>query len=568
MKISLILLMILALSGMTRTFAGMPLADMSLKTQEEDQTKIQAAQTECENLKTYAPLTNLTIHCLSNAFYFESDAKSKSDFTTGNIRLSNFNVLHPGTSKTMFKDYKLAARMLNHFDLVSGNELLGLVGTDATFNRNLVKLMTDGPQLLKKYQAELKTASATRAAELNKKIKKLNNDLAIAPELYRVPGYIKVLKELRALDASWSLVLSPRGDSTLLGSVEEFVGFFYRKSRVNLATSTYCSKNNKSIRNEACLITMRDEFAVKNTATFFSRRPMIAKFAAGNFKFSYITSHVVFNAFGDEARMNEMLSVAFGTTAFEEIGAGINSVNYARWVEMMLISRWMGGFKKKYPQEKLIYGGDTNLTSDLDVWNTVLKKYTADAVLGNAEKTTLTTRRFNSKNEETMGLANDYDHFIFKPSDFSECKPAKAFNFFTNSIGNLFKTQYLIRDEANLLPEKSHYVSKNQKNIPNNNGEEEETEPGTDTDIDLDYRLTRQNEKKMNGLLDEYRASLSSDYLIKSGELIFDEQKIEEKVEAYKVRVFIKQLTNLNYYKVYQEVLSDHLPVYMECSAN
>lgn len=565
MRISVILFVVFAMLGTSRSFANLPLADMSLKTAEEDQTKIEAAQIECENLKVYAPLTNLSIQCFDNAFYFESNANSKSDVTTGTLRISNFNLLHPGTSKTMFKDYVLMAKMINHFDLVSGNELLGLVGTDATFNKSLMKFMNEGPALLQKYQAELKTASATRAAELNKKIKKLKNDMAIAPGLYRVPGYVKVLKELRALDASWSLVISPRGDSTLLGSVEEFVGFFYRKSRVNLATSSYCSKYNKSTRNEACLITMRDEFSVKNSATYFSRRPMIAKFSAGNLKFSYVTSHVVFNAFGDEDRMNEMLQAAFGTTEMDEIGNGINEVNYARWVEMMLISRWMGSFKKKYPQEKLLYGGDTNLVSDLDIWPVVLKKFSSDAVLGNSEKTTLTTRRFNSKNEETMGLANDYDHFIFKPSDFSQCKPAKSYNFFANTIGNALRTKYLIRDEANLLPEKSHYVSKFQKGVVVNN-DEDETDPGSDVDVELDYRLTKQNEKKMNALLNEYRASISSDFQVKNNELVIDEQKIEEKVEAYKVRVFIKQLTNLNFYKVYQEVLSDHLPISMDCS--
>ena len=556
---------ILLTGGLSSSFAGMPLAEMSQKTLEEDEAKIQLAQLECENLKIYAPIPNTTINCLGNAFYFESDAKSKSSVTTGNIKLSNFNMLHPGTSKTMFKDYKLIAKIINQFDVVSGNELLGLVGSDATFNKNLVKLMKDGPDLIVKYQQELKTASASRATELNKKIKKLKSDLAIAPTLYRVPGYIKALRELRSMDASWSLVISPRGDSTLLGSVEEFVGFFYRKSRVSLESNNYCLKNNKSTRNDACLITMRDDFAIKNSATLFSRRPMIAKFTAGNFKFSYLTSHVVFNAFGDEARMHDMLNTAFGTVVFEDIGTGINEVNYARWTEMMLIARWMNGFKKKYPTEKLIYGGDTNLTSDLDVWEKVLKKYAPDAVLGNNEKTTLTTRRFNNKNEETMGLANDYDHFVFKSSDFESCKPAKSFNFLTNAIGTSLKNQYLIRDEANLLEEKSHYVSKNQKQLTNS--EDEETDPGSDTDIELDYKLTRQNEKKMNDLLDEYRSSLSNDYLIKNNELVIDELKINEKVEAFKVRVFIKQLTNLSFYKVYQEVLSDHLPVYMECSA-
>lgn len=568
MKTFLMLFLFLAFSISQRVCASVPLAEMSLKTIEEDQQKIAIAKSECEILKDYYAVANLTIQCLDNAFYFEANTLPKAVQTTGTVRIANYNFLHPGTSKTMFKDYNLVARMLNHFDLISANELLGLVGGDVAFNKNLIKFVTTGPALLQKFQTELKNATGVRAKELNLKIKKLKNDLALAPKLYRVPGYVKVLNELRALDASWSLVISSRGDSALLGSVEEYVGFFYRKSRVDLTANTYCSKNQNSLRNEACLITMRDEFSQKNSATFFSRRPMIAKFISGNMKFNYITSHVVFNSFGDEERMNELLSATFGTNVFEEIGSGINEVNYARWIEVQLMAKWMGNFKKRYPQEKLLYGGDTNLVGSLGLWQKVLNGYAIDAILANTDKTTLTTRRYNNKNEETLGLANDYDHFIYKSADFTQCKVAKAYNFLTNATGTLLKNKYMIRDEANLLIEKSYYLSKNFKGAIEPSADDDGSDTDTETDIELDYRLTKQNEKKMNALLDDYRASLATDYQFKNNELFLDEDKIEEKVEAYKVRVFIKQLTNLNFYKVYQEIISDHLPISMDCTLN
>lgn len=569
LKIFTVLSVLVGLIVVKSSFANMPLADFSLKSAEEDREKIALAMNECQNVKTYAPMNNLIIHCHDSAFIFESELKSKSSFNASNVRISQFNFLHPGTSKTMFKDYKLVAKMLNHFDLVSSSELLGLVGVDLSFNRSLMKFLNDGPVLLQKYQKELSQATSSRAVELNKKIKKLKEDLAIAPKLYRVPGYLKVLKELRSLDASWSLVISPRGDSLLLGSVEEYSGFFYRKSKVDLANNPYCARSFQAAKAKACLATMRDEYALADSAIFFSRRPFIASFQSGSFKFSYLTSHVVFNAFGDEERQSEMLNAAFGTDVYENIGLNIGDINYARWVEMMLTARWMNNFKKRHPKEKLIYGGDTNLNAQLDVWQKVLQAYhSTEAVLGNSEKTTLSTRKFNSKNEETLGLANDYDHFIFKSSEFNNCKPAKAYNFLTNSIGTAIRSQYLIRDEGNLTKEKSHYASKLLKIIETSEEGEEVDEPGADVDIELDYRLTKQNEKKMNSLLDDYRAVLSSDFLIKNNELVLDQQKIEEKIETYKVRVFIKQLTNLNFYKVYQELISDHLPIYMDCSAN
>ncbi len=567
MKNTVTFFILLVLCFFRSVNAELPLAEMSLKTAQEDSSKIAESIIECESIKSKKILPNVTIHCLSNAFYFESNSVSKSDSASGTVRISNYNFLHPGTSKTMFKDYAIVSKMLNHFDLVSANELLGLVGSDVSFNRNLMKFIDEGPSLLVKYQEELKKASSSRAQEINQKIKKLKSDIALAPKLYRIPGYIKILKELRSLDASWSLVISPRGDSTLLGSVEEYSGFFYRKSRINLSSNNYCVSSNKSTRNEACLITMRDEFSLKNSATFFSRRPMIAKFVVGNLKFSYLTSHVVFNSFEDEERMDQMLLAAFETKNLKNIGNGINEINYARWVEVSLIAKWMANFKRKYPQEKLIYGGDTNLISSLDVWGQVLRKYSADAALGNSDKTTLTTRRYNNKNEETHGLANDYDHFIFKPSEFSQCKVAPAYNFMKNSVGTALKNRYMIRDEANLLVEKSLYTPKIQKGSKEDSSVDGDIDQEPDdSDIELDYRLSAQNEKKMKALLEEYQEVLKTEYQIKNNELIIDDQKLQEKLEAYKIRVFIKQLTNLNFYKVYQEIISDHLPISMECS--
>lgn len=550
-------------------WAGIPLAELSQKTIQEDRDKIAIAKIECENLKIFGNLAHTTYTCGEDYFHYESNTKQKpSTQAVGNVKISNFNILHPGTSKTLFKDYKIVAKIVNRFDILSANELLATVGSDASFNRTLMKFLNDGPLLIEKYQKEMNSAKTPRQTELKAKIKKLKEDLALAPSLYKVPGYYKLLKELRSLDASWSLVLSPRGDSLLLGSVEEYVGFFYRKSRVNLADNPYCTQKKSGSISSACLITMRGDFGLGDIGATFSRRPMVASFTTGTMKFTYLSSHLVFNAYGDEERMKELLQTAFGAESFEEIGAGINEENYARWVEMALIAKWMNGFKKKFPQEKLLFGGDTNLDPSLALWDKVLKSYHAtDAALGNTEKTTISPRRFNSKKEETLGLANSYDHFLFKKSDFNNCKEAKSFNFMGNEIAQQIKDKYFVRDDLNLIQEQSQYHSELLNNQPAD-GSDEETEPVDTGDIQLDYKLTRQNEKKMNILLDSYQTDLEKDFLIRNNELIIDEAKNAEKLEAYKVRVFMKQLTNLNFYKVYQEVISDHLPIYMDCSVN
>lgn len=549
--------------------AGIPLAELSQKSLQEDRDKIALAKVECENLKVFGNMANTTYTCGDDYFHFESNTKQKpSTQAVGTVKISNFNILHPGTSKTLFKDYKFVAKIVNRFDILSANELLATVGSDASFNRSLAKFLNDGPLLIEKYQKEMASAKTPRQAELKAKIKKLKEDLALAPSLYKVPGYYKLLKELRALDASWSLVLSPRGDSLLLGSVEEYVGFYYRKSRVNLKDNPYCAQKKSGTQSSACLITMRGDFGLGDVGATFSRRPMVVSFTTGSMNFTYLSSHLVFNAYGDEQRMSDLLQTAFGTDVFEEIGLGINEENYARWVEMTLISKWMNGFKKKFPQEKLLFGGDTNLDPNLGLWDKVLKNYHAiDAVIGNTEKTTISPRRFNSKKEETLGLANSYDHFLYKKSDFPNCKEPKSFNFMNNEIAQQIKDKYFVRDDLNLIQEQSQYHSALLNNPPAD-GAEEDTDPVDTGDIQLDYKLTRQNEKKMNLLLDSYQAELEKDFLIRNSELVIDQAKNAEKLEAYKVRVFMKQLTNLNFYKVYQEVISDHLPIYMDCTVN
>lgn len=563
-----ILIFFLVIFGQS-IWAGIPLAELSQKTLQEDRDKIAIAKIECENLKIFGSLAHTNYSCGDDYFHFESITKQKpATQAVGTVKISNFNILHPGTSKTLFKDYKLVAKIVNRFDIISANELLATVGSDAAFNRSLMKFLNDGPLLIEKYQKEIASAKTPRQTELKAKIKKLKDDLALAPSLFKLPGYYRLLKELRALDASWSLVLSPRGDSLLLGSVEEYVGFYYRKSRVNLADNSYCSQKKNGTKSSACLITMRGDFGLGDVGSSFSRRPMVASFTTGSMTFSYLSSHLVFNAYGDEQRMKELLQVAFGTDILEDIGPGINLENYARWVEMSLIAKWMNGFKKKFPQEKLLFGGDTNLDPNLGLWDNVLKKYhPTDAVLGNTEKTTISPRRFNSKKEETLGLANSYDHFLYKKSDFANCKEPKSFNFLANEISQLVKDKYFVRDDLNLIQEQSQYHSELLNNPPVD-GADEETDPVDTGDIQLDYKLTRQNEKKMNLQLEAFQTELLKEYLIRNNELVIDEAKNAEKLEAFKVRVFMKQLTNLYFYKVYQEVISDHLPAYMDCTVN
>ncbi len=557
-EMRLMAIIIVAFSGaIFSTLADSNLISFSLKTEEEDTQKIVAAKKDCENLKKFQSLDGLAIRCDDHYFLFDSNAKNNGVKATG-IKIATFNFLHPGTSKTLFKDYEIVARIVNRFDVVAAQELLAISGADLAYNKSLVKFIDEGPALLAIYQKALAGASSSQIPEIKEKIKKLKTDLLIAPALYKIPGYYKILKALRALDPSWSLMISPKGDSLLLGSVEEYVGFFFRKSRVSQISNSYCALDAKNTRPLGCVVKMRQDFKLPDVSTYFSRRPMIASFKAGNFKFSFLSSHVVFNAYEDETRRDKMLQYTFGDKDLMKLGEGINEVNYARWVEISLITKWMDHYKKKFASDSLIFAGDTNLDFSNPFWATVKAAYGGDLKIEVEDKTTLSPRRFNTKEEETNGVASSYDHFIFENKDFSNCKTGKAFNYMDGETGQMVVDRYFVRDIKNLFDsgksKRDHF-------------DDDEENEDTGADIPLDYKLTKQNEKKMNKLLADYEALLRTELMVKNNVLAsLDEAKIKDMLNAYKTRVFIKQLTNLFFYKVFQETVSDHLPAYKECA--
>ena len=94
------------------------------------------------------------------------------------------------------------------------------------------------------------------------------------------------------------------------------------------------------------------------------------------------------------------------------------------------------------------------------------------------------------------------------------------------------------------------------------------TDGETDGDVKLDYPLTKAGEDKMNNFADAFKNYLLSQKTIKNGEIVPDDFQIEERIDGLKSRIFLKQLTNLYFYRVYSEILSDHMPAYMTCKLN
>ncbi len=552
---------------------GVPSLIQSLKSEDEDRRRIQEAQGECLYFKNKLSHKKFQVQCGQSYFHYQSLVNSQAHAFQGTLKIAEFNFFHPGSLKTQFKDYRITAQIANRFDVIAATELLPLMGTDLSFNQSLYKfLAVDGPKLMAKLQSDLiKRNADTNAIKL--RMQKLKMDLEAAPMVFKLPGYLKILMELKKLDASWSLVLSPRGDSFYQGSVEEYVGFYYRASKVTLNSNAYCHQFVQA-QSEACLVSFRDQFSNPQWTRLFSRRPMIASFKSGNFQFHYMTSHVAFNSPSDEIFQNWSIKLILGhdfNGDYDQIGMGVNSVNYARFLEMMAIARFMNGFQRFFPNEKILYGGDTNLDFKLNLWNAIRNELGAESsvVLSGDQKSTLTERRFGSKKEETLGVANSYDHFFYSKNQFQNCGRTQVFNFLNNDISTSIKTKYFIRDDHNLIPETTQYVLSDSSvknpivDVADDSDENEEPEEKV---LILNYKLTNQNKVKMDKILGLYDQHLKSEIHFKNNQLYQKTESQFERLESFKVRLLLKQLSDQYFYKVYKELVSDHLPISMECS--
>jgi hypothetical protein len=502
------------------------------KSVQDDAEKIASIVDQCKKLKSYIIKNKYPVTCDPQYLLYGVSGKSVASKVKPNIKIANYNLLHPGTSKTLFKDYALVAKVINTFDLVSAEEVLSMIGHDADVNADIDEYLS----------------TKSDNSDLTQEVR----------SLYRLPGYLKILEELKKLDSSWSLLLSPRGDSALVGSVEEHVGFFFRSSLVSLKSNPYCEDNLKvksSLETFGCLV----NFGIKNK--YVSRRPFMATFQAATFKFTIVASHVVFNFSGDEEQMNALIKDVFGVDGLENVGGGVNSVNFARFAEVKLTLEFIKKYSLKYSDNKIIFSSDTNLNPDIEYWNTLMSLNNGLKLLIN-EPTTLSPQRFNKNNEETFGVANSYDHFVLNKKFFNNCDDGKVYNYLQSPVGKFIEDNYLIRKAVPFNKVSNYELSKDEyKDLFDGEPPPEESEP-----TKLDYPLTKAAETKIKTFSLNFENFLKSQKTVKNDQIVVDSFQIPERIDGLKNRLFLKQLTNSFFYRVYQELLSDHLPAYITCT--
>lgn len=474
------------------------------KSPSADKAAIRKSVEQCRLIKKYVVKSSYKVDCYNNYHHYNSSRyktsyKKTSVRKKGTVKIASYNMLHPGSQRSMFKDLKLMAKVMNNWDIVVGLELLPIAGRDLENNNRVLKA--------------LKTSKS-------KKIE----------ALFRGPGYLNILNELRKLDKSWALILSPRGDAAKKGQVEEHVGFFYRATRAKPILNEHCQEYKKKGDGTAlaCFPNFRKAFMGRETTNVFSRRPFIASFESGSFDFTLVGSHVIFGSPTSKTDMRRILQPSFGVSTYSGLGTGMSSVTYARFAETAVTLEMMDNLRHYYSEQDVILAADFNLSHTNKFWGEVLSLFKGGR-LYQKQATTVTHQR------NSDGLSSSYDHFIIDPSETDECKTSSGkmrvtrFNTYKGTVGSYITKNYIIRKSGSMTQ-------------------------------------TSAGKAKRKKRLDEFKKYLKSIYTFKNGKIQWDDYQFDERVKAYDTRLFASQLKSSTYHKVQQELLSDHMPITLSCS--
>jgi hypothetical protein len=517
------------------------------KTAEDDQAKIVEYNQACQTIDALLVRKQFKVECYSN--YQHYGPTTKTSRSNGSLRIAGYNLLHPGTSKALFKDYSLIAKIMNKYDVVSGLEILGTVGHDEANNQAVLTLLRSSPKMVTDLKAlKAKTPDASKLKDIDAKLAKLMADTQTAYSLYRAPGYFKALMALKKLDPSWALILSPRGDSALQGSVEEMVGFFYRANNVTPISNPHCDeyKDENGGIPYACILNLGPKFMGKDYTHNFARRPFMVSFKSGNLKFSLISMHVVFTFSGDEVAQKKLMNDVFGVDAPSDLGGGINSSNFARFAEVKTTLNFMNRFRQKYNDNNIMFVSDTNLTASNPYWAEVLKSFPGGSLLIN-DPSTISPPRYMGDGTETNGVASTYDHFVLDKTADIQTDIEKMYMIRSVNPVSVRNKAFEPFDDGGVLVG---------GDIPPDD---------TPLPAKLDYPLSGAGQTKLNRLVSEYTAQLTGMLTVKKNEVVADDFQVQERIDGFKRRVFMNQLTNAFYYRFYQEILSDHFPVSITC---
>lgn len=511
--------------------------------------------------KDYSVTCNYNYHHFNVNAYRENYSRSKAR-SKGKVRIAGFNVLHPGMSKTRYKDYNRIAEIIDQFDVVGVTELLPLISGDLKNNQAVIKFLKETPNEIKELREEIKELAARQDSRSTKKMKELiaeleslEQDLSKAQDLYRMPGYLEILHALRERRGGkeWALILSPRGEAAKETDVQELVGYYYRSSKVKPKVNQYCKEIRSAGRGTpfACIPNMGKKMLGESKKDIFSRRPFLAEFISGKFSFALLASHVVYNSPTDEKEMKNILQKSFGVDHYDELSIGANKANYARFAEVKVTMDFMEQLRTRFNQKDVILIGDLNLDHENQFWEHVLPSMPG-AEIYVKELSTVSDKLEDINGTPTNGLASAFDHFIFDPKETDECTnnnrevDAKVFNFYNGSVGGNVRRTYRVRKETMLAGKFVKDTTKyrkveNARVIPFKKGDESI------------YTIGRKKIK------------VGTKTISVKG-IISDDKAIEKFISGFYERILDSQFDPNSYYEYFRQTLSDHMPIYMNCN--
>ncbi|MEX0799036.1 MAG: hypothetical protein WD025_06310, partial [Bacteriovoracaceae bacterium] len=160
---------------------------------------------ECQEIAEFIK-QDYNVQCHYNYHHFNSSAyRNNYDrdraIKAGKVKIAGFNVLHPGMSKTRYKDYRKIAQIIDQWDVVGVTELLPLISGDLKNNQKVVSFIKKAPGQIQEVREKIKNEiSSKKLKELVAELESLEEDLKEARRVYRMPGYLKILHALHQLD--------------------------------------------------------------------------------------------------------------------------------------------------------------------------------------------------------------------------------------------------------------------------------------------------------------------------------------------------------------------------------
>jgi hypothetical protein len=265
-------------------------------------------------------------------------------------------------------------------------------------------------------------------------------------------------------------------------------------------------------------------------ANIFSRRPFLASFTDGLTKFSMIAAHVVFESSPDSDIQRSILNRVFNISALRDLPTGINNQNYARFAEVVTTLKLIEKLKTQ-GLSHIIYAGDFNLEAQNPFWKFIFETL-PDSRLLVKEKTSLSETRF-VRGKESGGVSSNYDHFVISSQDTELCTKASVVNYLNNDISQVIRDKYLVRQEASVGPYQK--------------------DPSKE-------ELILERSLEVERMLENFNFTVDA-----SEKILKDTKSNDEDLKNLKQRVFESQLNDATYYKYFAQVMSDHLPIKIEC---